>query len=92
MNMAASTDEMRLIDAAADRAVALAKKAGVKYRKLDAAMDLTAAHLNGSKLDLLKLVAADDFNFGHDVFGIRRHLDRSTGKLGGCFVPRFSAP
>ena len=36
------------------------------------------------------MLAADDFNFGHDVFGIYRHLDRTTGKLMNCFVPRFA--
>jgi hypothetical protein len=55
-------------------------------------MDITACHLNGCKLDLAKLLAADDFNFAHDVLGIRRHIDRETGQLMNCFRPRFAKP
>lgn len=53
-------------------------------------MDVTACHCNGNKLDLAALLQADDFNFAHDVCGIRRHIDRETGELEDCFVPRFS--
>jgi hypothetical protein len=53
-------------------------------------MDITACHANGNPLNLDKLLAADDFNFCHDVFGIRNHLDRETGKLVGHFRPRCS--
>lgn len=52
-------------------------------------MDLIATH-NSNPLDLERLLAADDFNFIHDVYGIARHIDRETGELGGCFSPRFS--
>lgn len=56
-------------------------------------MDLAAVHANGCPLDLEKLLAADDFNFAHDVFGIYRHLDRdgkspTGGKLLDLFLPR----
>ncbi len=54
-------------------------------------MDVTACHANGCPLDLEKLLDAPDFDFAHDVMGIRRHIDRKTGKLGGCFVPRCAA-
>ena len=53
-------------------------------------MDLTAVHANGMPLDLEGLLAADTFDFNHDVYGIRRFLDRTTGTLGGCFVPRYA--
>ena len=33
---------------------------------------------------------ADDFNFAHDWYGIRKHIDRRTGKMENCFVPRFA--
>jgi hypothetical protein len=59
---------------------------------LDWQMDVTACHLNGTKLDLEQLLAFDDFNFCHDVFGIARHLDRSTGALQNCFLPRCALP
>lgn len=51
-------------------------------------MDLTATHANGTPLDLPKLLAAEPFDFTHDIFGIRRHINRKTGKLEGCFMPR----
>ena len=53
-------------------------------------MDLDACHSNGCRLDLLGLLLADDHNFTHDIAGIQRHIDRFTGKLGDCFVPRFA--
>lgn len=81
-------------------AYAIAKRAsrlaldvgGIEYTILDAEMDVSATHLNGCPLKLEELLAADDANFGHDVFGIRRFIDRETGKLTGCFCPRFAQP
>jgi len=61
-------------------------------RPQDWAMDVTAVHANGCPLRLRELLLADDFNFVHDLFGIRRHLNRETGKLGDHFVPRFAMP
>jgi len=55
------------------------------------AMDITACHANGGKLDLQGLLAADDLNFTHDVLGICQHLDRSTGALRDLFCPRYTA-
>lgn len=55
-------------------------------------LDLLAVHCNGMPLDIEKLYRFDDFNLAHDVYGINRHLDRSTGQLGGCFVPRCAKP
>ncbi len=74
----------------AKRAVAMAKKMGVKYTQMDAIMDIDACHSNGNPLKLLDLLQADDTNFAHDVFGIRRFIDRTSGKLTDCFVPRYS--
>jgi hypothetical protein len=58
--------------------------------QIDIEMDVTACHLNGNLLDLKRLLGADDFNFSHDLVGINKHLDRKTGKLKDCFVPRCS--
>ena len=80
--------ERTKITAIARRAVAMAERAGTDYPLPDADMDITATHANGCRLDLDRLAAADDFNFAHDVFGIRRHLNRETGKLENCFLPR----
>jgi len=61
-----------------------------KIERRDIMMDILAVHLNDHRLDLEGLLYADDGNFGHDVFGIVRHLDRETGKLQDCFVPRYA--
>lgn len=84
------TDAQKILKLA-QRASKMAGPLSVKYPIMEADMDLTACHLNGCELNLDGLIAADDFNFSHDLFGIRRHINRSTGKLEGCFLPRFAA-
>ena len=74
----------------AQRASALAWAVGVDYSILDASMDLEAAQKD-TPLNLELLRNFKDGDFGHDVFGIRRHLNRRTGKLEDCFVPRCAA-
>lgn len=83
-------EDAAVIGEIAARARDLAASHRVLYKLLDARMDLTATHANGNPLKLHQLLAADDANFAHDVFGIRRHLNRETGELMDCFVPRFS--
>jgi len=87
-----SREEARTISKIAQRAVAMAASAGVDYPFMDADMDVTACHSNGCPLRLDELLAADEGNFGHDVFGIRRHLNRKTGVLEDAFHPRFAQP
>ncbi len=84
--------EHEFINKIADRAVKEDASLGVDYDKMTATMDVTACHANGCELDLQKLLAAPDSDFCHDVFGIRRHIDRRTGKIGGCFLPRCAMP
>lgn len=85
--------EFKLIEAITNRALALsARMGGDPGRRQDVLMDITAVHANGCRLRLSDLLAADDANFGHDIFGIRRHLNRDNGQLVNCFVPRFAAP
>lgn len=50
-------------------------------------MDLQACHI-AEHLNLDKLLNFPPGDFGHDVFGIMRHLDRDTGKLLMGFWPR----
>lgn len=64
--------------------------AGMEQSRMDWLMDLDACISNGCPMKLDELLAAPDFDFAHDVFGIRRHIDRTTGKLGDCFLPRFA--
>jgi hypothetical protein len=88
INFNVSAEEHALALAIAQRFVALINRPDVTVHYT--AMDVVATHANGTPLRLADLLAADDFDFAHDVGGIRRHLDRTTGRLGGCFVPRFA--
>lgn len=83
--------DRRYIDQIVDRAMLLVKKHGGDYDRVDCMMDITATHANGCRLDLAKLLNADDFNFSHDVFGIYRHINRETGRLERFFIPRFAS-
>ena len=61
--------------------------------RLSLEMDLGACHMNGCPLDLHKLLHAEHGSFGHDVRGIVRFIDRTTGKLPeGKFLPRCALP
>jgi hypothetical protein len=53
-------------------------------------MCLMATHMNGCPLRLDHLLAARDFDFLHDLYGIHRHLNRETGKLDSFFIPKFA--
>ena len=83
--------ENRLAEAIVDRAVRMYAKHRVHVDRKDVLMDLSATHVT-CPLDLERLATADDFNFGHDMGGIARHLNRTTGELENCFVPRFARP
>lgn len=65
-----------------------AKALGVNSDLIDIQMDIEATHCNGCPLDLDRFLAFPDFDFLHDVCGIRDHLSRKTGKLGDFFLPR----
>lgn len=69
-----------------------ARKFDADLDVLSLTMDITACHASGNPLKLTELLAADDFNFTHDVFGIMRHIDRESGELMDHFYPRFSVP
>lgn len=84
-----TNEEFQIINKIAERAVnALDHES--EYPKQMCLMDLVATHCNGNPLDLEGLLAAGASDFVHDVFGIRRHIDRDTGRLMDCFVPRYS--
>lgn len=53
-------------------------------------MCITAAHANGCRLDLKGLLKAKEADLIHDVFGMRRNVNTSTGKLGNNFLPRYA--
>lgn len=53
-------------------------------------MDITATHCNGRRLKLENLLNSDDFNFVHDILGIRGNINRITGKIDNNFLPRYA--
>lgn len=81
-----SKHDWQVLHQIAGRAVA---QLGIQ-KVIDWEMDVTAVHANGCPLRLDDLLMADGFNFAHDLCGIYRHLDRETGQLRDCFVPRYA--
>lgn len=74
----------------ARRAVRMFQRFDIPYRRRDIEMDLSAVHAK-TPLRLAELAKADDFNFAHDLGGIRANINRNTGELENCFMPRFTA-
>jgi hypothetical protein len=64
------------------RAVNLTTGSRIPYSALEATEDLTAVH-SVTPLDLSRLLEATEQQFIADVFGIRRYIDRKTGRLNG---------
>ena len=91
LNWKVSKSEMTTINEISRRAVAMAQELGHDIPIMDFHMDITACHANGCPLKLSELASAPQFDFAHDVFGIRRHINRETGQLEDCFLPRYSA-
>lgn len=93
--MAAKKINWKVSRADADRIAAIVKRAHAEEDRLGHErtpgldMDITACHANGCPLDLSGLLAADAFNFVHDVYGIHAHICRKTGRVRN-FVPRFA--
>lgn len=88
-----STEDARIIRWIAKRAIDKIqgfRAAGIG--RTDIEMDVSAVHANGCPLNLTRLLRFDDFNFAHDILGIRRHLNRTTGQLESGFRPRCALP
>lgn len=90
VKFATNKADFDLIDRIVDRGWGLGWLRRSYASRMDMFMDVSAVHANGNPLRLADLLAADDFNFGHDMSGICNCLDRETGKLMNGFSPRFS--
>src|ERR1700719_2584349 len=90
INWHVSKQEHNVIVEIATRAAAIARNWEIEYPLHEIVMDLTAVHANGCKLRLTELSSAEQFDFTHDVFGIRQHIDRKTGQLTDRFLPRYA--
>lgn len=86
MEWTATTEERATIMEIAQRA-----KRDFSANLMTVSMDVEATHCNGNKLKLEEFLGADSFNFAHDIYGINNNLNRKTGKLKNCFLPRYSA-
>ena len=51
------------------------------YRVPQCTRDLINVHTFCCPLDFKRLLAAGDYDFLHDILGIRVHLDRRTGQI-----------
>ncbi len=83
-----SHDDVVLIAKVATRAICC--YAGADRSLIEINMDIELCHWN-CPLKLEELLAAPDGDFGHDIAGIRRHLNRENGELMACFLPRYAA-
>ncbi len=88
LNMTMEEDALAL--KIAQRAHRASLEAGRDIQLLHFFMDICVCHALGCPLKLEGLLAADNFNFAHDVFGIYKHLNRETGQLTGGFLPRYA--
>lgn len=82
--------DLRVIKEIAQRAVSIYDEQNVSVDHIHIMMDLMACHFSCQKLRLDDLLAADAFDFIHDITGINRHLDRENYQLMNGFSPRFS--
>ncbi len=53
-------------------------------------MDVQAAHAT-CPLKLSELLDSPKMDFAHDIFGIARNINRETGEIENCFLPRYAA-
>lgn len=81
----ATNEEVITINKIYDRA-----RKKLKINKTDFMMDIEATHCNGCPLNLNKLLDFPAFDFWHDIHGIAVNINKSTGELKNCFLPRCS--
>ncbi len=54
-------------------------------------MDLVHVHAQ-CPMDFQKLLAFPTLAFDHDMYGIAANINRTTGQLDNCFLPRCTLP
>jgi len=79
-------DEFEVISQIVDKAEAIYPD----INRMTLVMDISAAHANGCPLKLSELLVAPAYDFNHDIAGIVRHIDRTTGRLEDFFLPRYA--
>lgn len=86
-NWTVTPEEKTIIDQIVARAGAMFPE----WDRTDIAMDVVATHNHACRLRLADLLAADDFNFAHDITGMVYKLDPKGLVLKDGFLPRFAA-
>ena len=66
-----------------------ARDKGLRREIIQTVMDLNLVDEHYD-VDWAAMAADNGSNMLHDVVGIAHHLDRKTGKLKDCFLPRFA--
>jgi hypothetical protein len=89
INFKVSDEDMDMIENIAERAHKTIYKDFPQQTFADTIMDLCATH-NHCPLKLYDLWLAPKFDFDHDVLEIRTNLNRKTGVLENCFLPRYA--
>jgi len=84
-----SRKEILTVHKIAKRFCEMSASVGRSVDLTDVSMDLMACHFK-NPLDIEGLLNSRDSDFIHDLCGIRNHLNRKTGNLEDCFVPRYS--
>lgn len=90
INLHASKEDSRKIIDIMLRAASLMNFEVRGVDRLTVSMDLTACHANGCPLDLDGMLSCSASDLIHDVAGISAHIDRQTGQLRDCFMPRYA--
>ena len=83
----ASIEDYALVSEIVKRA---SKIPGFEIKAKNLEMDIIATHISGCRLKLQELLDSMTGDFLHDICGIVNHIDRNTGQLQECFLPRYS--
>src|SRR5450755_3714319 len=89
LNFKVAPADFALIFAISKRASALLKDRDSTKAHIKMEMDLEAVH-NYCSLRLADLLGTNDFDFVHEIIGIRENFYRKTGYFQNGFWPRFA--
>ena len=89
LNFKVAPSDFALIYAISKRALALLKEHDSTKAHIEMEMDLEAVH-NYCPLRLAELLGTNDFDFVHEIVGIRENFYRKTCYFQNGFWPRFA--
>jgi hypothetical protein len=92
LNLKLSPNEHSLCTLIAQRGAEFMRLYDVHEDVITAAIDIAAVHLNDRPLLLLDFLQADVTSFAADYSRIRRHINRTTGRLPSDVLLCFEAP